>query len=209
MTPINYRGLGIQKTGGKNFALLASLNWRFKKIKNHLWAKFLNKYQNRNQMHNMKCYPYDYYIWKILVKVYPLLYKGITQNVGNGNNTRIWEYNWIETTCSLRQTIQGPLNRNESNLLLNELLTDNNWNVSCLSLVFPSKVKQYIENTYIQTHSHKTNTFFWNNSNDSLFNTKSAYAMYLQTIFEPTISMNYKNIWIWKTNIIKKIKFFQ
>lgn len=93
-------------------------------------------------------------------------------------------------------------------MLLNELLTDNNWNYSCLSFVIPSKVKQSIENTYIQTHSHKIDTFFWNNSKDGLFNTKSAYAMYLQTIFKPTHNTNYKNIWIWKTNTINKIKFF-
>ncbi|KAK4707286.1 hypothetical protein R3W88_033133 [Solanum pinnatisectum] len=74
----------------------------------------------------MKYYPYDSYIWKSLSKTFPLFHKGLSWNVENGNKIKIWDDNWIEALYSLCKVIEGPLNKNDSNASVSQLIINNN-----------------------------------------------------------------------------------
>lgn len=199
ITPISSGRLGIQKISGKNFALLASLNWRFLKNKNQLWAKVLaNKCTYRGQMPNYKSYSYDSYIRKILVSSFSLFFTCISWNIGDGYNIFIWKDKWIEASYSLRQVIQGPIHESKNKLLVSHLLTNNNWDLSNLSFGIPNDIRSPILNTYIQTSPHKKDKLFWNQSIHGNFNTKSAYIMYLSSINKTITNTNQIHDWVWK-----------
>ncbi|KAK4724028.1 hypothetical protein R3W88_026807 [Solanum pinnatisectum] len=89
------------------------------------------------------------YIWKSLVKTYPLFKKGISWNISNGEEVNLWEDKWIEATLTLRETIQGPLTEQDIHLLVSHMLSNNSWDPSKLSFDIPSHIKESILNTYI------------------------------------------------------------
>ena len=72
-------GLGIQSARGRNQALLAKLNWRFRMEKDALWAKDLrSKYCNSRRLHarakdKLPCSR----VWKAIQKGSDVFHKGI------------------------------------------------------------------------------------------------------------------------------------
>ncbi|KAK6793608.1 hypothetical protein RDI58_007061 [Solanum bulbocastanum] len=117
---------------GKTFAFIANLNWRFMNNKNLLWVKILGKkYKKTN--HNLrltKSHSYHSYIWKSIVKTFPLFYNGISWNINNGDNIHPWEDQWIEASHSLREVIQGPLNKHDLYLTVSRILSNEVWDFS-------------------------------------------------------------------------------
>jgi len=144
----------------------------------------------------MKYYPYDSYIWKSLSKTFPLFHKGLSWNVGNGNKIKIWDDNWIEASYSLRKVIEGPLNKNDSNASVSQLIINNNWDLSKLSFEIPRTISEAIQNTYIQTSPRKSDNYYWNTSNDGDFSTKGVYDIYLSVTCNPSINKNINHNWV-------------
>lgn len=66
-------------------------------------------------------------------------------NVENKNKIKIWNDNWIETSYSLRKSIKVPLNKNDFNTSLSQLIINNNWNLSKLSFEIPKTISEAIQ----------------------------------------------------------------
>lgn len=98
--------------------------------------------------------------------------KGISWNISDGMKIHLWDDNRIEASHSLRQVTHNPIHKSEINLLV--ITFDN-----------PLDMKASIITTYTQKSSHKIDTYFWNQSVDGKFNTKSVYELYLSNTRHP------------------------
>ena len=85
------RGFGIQSTRGRNLALLAKLNWRFRTEKDALWEKVLrSKYctSQRLNARNKDKLPCSR-VWQAIQKGSEVFNKGILWIPGRNSNLRV------------------------------------------------------------------------------------------------------------------------
>ena len=79
-------------------------------------------------------------MWSSLCMAKTISDKGTRWLIRNGASIKFWHDNWT-SSIPLRNTNQGPLNRNENALTIREVWDhDRNWSLDKLSFVLPRSV---------------------------------------------------------------------
>jgi hypothetical protein len=89
-------GLGFKNLRAFNEALLAKQGWRLINYPNSLVAQVLKaKYYPNDHFLQAKPKQQTSYSWKSIQNASWILRKGCYWTIGNGENTNIWDDNWI------------------------------------------------------------------------------------------------------------------
>jgi hypothetical protein len=89
-------GLGFRDAYAFNIAMLAKQSWRLLRNPNSLCAKILKaKYFRDGDVLGAQPREGMPYTWRSILKGLELLKKGVIWWVGNGENIRIWEDQWL------------------------------------------------------------------------------------------------------------------
>ena len=198
-------GLGLQTAKGRNVALLAKLNWRFNNEKEAPWAKVLRaKYCNSRRLtsSNIDRLPCSQ-IWRAMKKGREVFNAGNMWMVGRDSKMSFWHGNWTQRG-PLRHLIQGPLNFEESKWEVKDLMMDKGWNLSQISFVFPSKVSLMIHATPFPSVGRGSDSLAWRSNPRGVFDLKIAYSLVNGAAQDPSFLAK----WIWKANILPRIKTF-
>lgn len=109
----------------------------------------------------------------------------------------------------IRSLIQGPLNKNENNLTIKDILTNNTWNLNKVSFQFPESIKDIILTNPLKLIQPCTNSYSWKVDNNGRFSAKSTYNT-ISLLENPiTESNNLPNLsWLRKIHTLPKIKNF-
>ena len=92
--------------------------------------------------------------------------------MGNGLSIKFWIDKWMRGV-SPREVIKGPLNRSDSNMIMEDTIQGNEWNLEALSFEIPTDVLDRIKATPIQMFRSKEDTISWKFSQDEEFNSAS------------------------------------
>ncbi|KAL0012521.1 hypothetical protein SO802_007629 [Lithocarpus litseifolius] len=172
-------GLGIQSARGRNQALLAKLNWRFRTEKDALWAKVLrSKYCNSRRLHaRAKDKLHFFRVWKAIQKGSEVFHKGIRWIPGHNSSLSIWHDTWF-AKAPLRTLIQGPLLEEEESLQVKEVFRPLGWDWSKISVQIPNDILMEINAMpcYLGA-SIEEDRLIWNGGKHRDFALKSAYSL--------------------------------
>lgn len=126
--------------------------------------------------------------------------KGLKWIPGSCSNLNIWEANWIPKSSELRKVIAGPLNNNNSNLLIKDIWTNGKWALEKISFNLPVD----ITNCILTLHPNigKTDKITWVLTGDEKFISKSCYNLSTHSD-QPPIDFS----WIWELKCPRKMKF--
>lgn len=105
----------------------------------------------------------------------------------------------------LQNLIQGPLNINEENLRVKDVLVNGVWDFSCISFDVSPQLVHSIKAIPVRSASFNIDSIIWASSSCGEFDPRNAYNL-VATISVPPIQFD--GAWIWKLDIIPKIKFF-
>lgn len=95
-----------------------SLAWRFNHQPITLWTRVLtNKYNSIGTIQPTS----GSRTWISLAKAWQTCTEASTCSVKDGHHVRFWLDRWIPNNTPLRNTIQGPLNKNDEDLKLTEV----------------------------------------------------------------------------------------
>lgn len=187
-------GLGLQSARGRNTTLLAKLNWRYHTDKEASWAQVL--WSNANKL---PCCP----IWKAMKKAVETFDRGSRWLIGRESNLKVWSSNWTNKG-SLRQLIQGLLPLEASQLENKDFCQEAGQDWSKIPFDLPLEIKMLIQATSVLLTSRGRDILAWSESPNGNFNLKSAYV--LASGFETMTQ--FLGSWIWKANILPRIKTF-
>uniref|UniRef100_A0A803MRR9 Reverse transcriptase domain-containing protein n=1 Tax=Chenopodium quinoa TaxID=63459 RepID=A0A803MRR9_CHEQI len=132
-------GLGIRCFKALNKAHLLKLWWRMLNQEGNLVVQILkDKYSKPNNL--FRAFSSGSHLWKSMGKVWDIFKSCIQWGVGDGVDVFAWYDNWVGLG-DLRSLIQGPLQREEEDIMLEECISNGQWwNFSKLSFVFPEDI---------------------------------------------------------------------
>lgn len=141
-------GLQIKDAFFQNQAFVVGLAWRFLNNASFSpWTDVLHaKYLPKNLFHPFRIpsiKSYDSPIKKFLVKGWFVCQNHMKWSIGDGTSSFFWFDKWIDNlSSSLASTIHGPLNRQDFNLKVSDLLHNGQWNLNSLSYPLPSHIQK-------------------------------------------------------------------
>lgn len=109
-----------------------------------------------------------------------LFAKGLAWNIDSCSQINLWEDRWILGKYTLKELVHGPLDKEDSNKSLSHIIPNKKWNLRALQYHLPPKINTYIKQTYIPFSYNARDTFFWKETEDGNFTTKSAYMISLK-----------------------------
>ena len=171
-------GLGIQAARVKNIVLLSKLNWRMSHEQNAPWAKvLLKKYCStwRVRLRDSEKLPSSPN-WKAISLGFPIFKNGICWGIGNGHGVRAWLDNWINGD-SFQGMIEGPLRKEDQELIVADLCRDHEWRWELLSFDLPDSIKNKVKAIAIQLFGNRKDSIMWKYSKYGDFSTNSAYQL--------------------------------
>ena len=130
------RGLGIQEARGRNLTQAAKLCWQMENSKNGGWADVLRKKYMAGSASKPKAYIRAWKAVKIGRNIYV---KGSKWTVGYNSLLSFWNDKWLNIG-TIRSLIESPLNQGESEVCIKDVITNNGWDLSNLSFVFPNYI---------------------------------------------------------------------
>ncbi|OMO66560.1 reverse transcriptase [Corchorus capsularis] len=197
-----FGGINVKKAKWRNLTFMAKLIWRIKKKPNEQWVKCLRAKYNSSLLD--KRATNNSITWSSICKGKRIFQNGCKKIIRTGNQTSFWHDRWA-TDFSLRSLIQGPLNRDEEELLVSHYLLDNGgWNLGILSFVFPSEIEDLITSTVSSPYSFGEDKMSWSNSSSGDFSLQTAYSL---AIKDPRDSNPFWSK-LWKANCYPRVKYF-
>ncbi|KAF7842169.1 reverse transcriptase [Senna tora] len=196
-------GLGIVKSKERNLAFLAKLCWRIDHEGNAIWAKLVKHYVLKG---SSSISP----LGRGLILGDLLLRSGLRKNIRAGIGTNFWWDDWIPLG-PIRNLISRPLNKDEDNLMVNEVAVEvGSWNWNLLSFDLPFQIKSNVISIACNKNSQEPDISSWKLSSSGIFSLKTAYnlACCNERGGLPVASSNSDLRWIWKLPCYPKIRFF-
>lgn len=161
-------GLGLHKAKDKNFCNLANLAWRTITNPTTPWAQLIINAANTKNTRNTS------FIWKSIQKGREICSKGINWQLHHHSNMNIWETNWIPNLGSLRNTIEGPLSKND---YLRNIFDGKKWHLANISLNLPNDIKDFISKIKILVQHPNNDIPIWSVNTKGIFTTKTCYSL--------------------------------
>ena len=101
--------------------------------------------------------------------------------------------------------MEGPLNRDEDLLLINDMIYEGSWNLNLCSFDFPAVLRMKIKAIPIPFSDARVDGLCWSNSPSGEFNGRSAYKLACGV---SQLQCNFKGQRIWKLDTLPKIQCF-
>lgn len=115
-----------------------------------------------------------------------------------------WHDKWLSMGL-VRSVVEGPLQRGEDNILVNDVICSGRWDFSFLSFDFNQLVQQAILATPLRRVAVSGDQRCWISSMNGEFDSKNAYML---AIGEDTHTPDFHGKWIWKLATLPKIQIF-
>ena len=158
-------GLGLQSAKGRNIALLAKLNWRFKIEREAPWAVVLKrKYcsPRRSIARNANKLPCSS-VWAAMKKGMNTFDEGCRWIVGRDSSLSVWNSNWTQRG-PLRHLIQGPITQEARLLEMKDFMLHTGWAWDKIPLELPYDIKMLIQATPTAHTCRGVDKVAWANS---------------------------------------------
>lgn len=141
----NDGGLGIRDMMAFNKALLAKQAWRLITRPSTLLARvFKAKYYRKTGFLEARTYQTSSLAWRSIIQTQPLIKKGLHWAIGNGEQIRVWQDNWL--LGHPQSTPTGPGMYIHPNLKVKDLFSSRtfSWNQPLLHQLFQPEDVQRI-----------------------------------------------------------------
>ena len=166
-----------------------------------LVAKYLTSHR-LEQRRSARCSS----VWSTCKRGGPIYVKGLKWNVRNGESINVWRDFWLPIG-RLRNLIEGPLNRIEEQIIVNQCFDNEGaWISQIISFVLLDQVLNVIKATPLSLNHNAEDTLHWAFSKDGIFSLKSAYM--LGRNLDPLNLVIIPIAWVWKVIAPPKIQFF-
>ncbi|KAF5477145.1 hypothetical protein F2P56_003817 [Juglans regia] len=207
-------GLGFRDFESFNLALLAKQGWRIIQVPDSLAAKVLKmKYFPTSDFLQAKMGVRPSFMWRSLCAARELIKKGSIWRIGNGQDTKIWNYRWLPQPSSYM--VQTPIQVLHAEARVAELITEETkqWNRGLVVSVLGNEVAEVVFKIPI-SFTGASDRLIWLGTKDGQFTVKSAYHKQkeLQDLNKGQTSYRAKNLkdWtgFWKLQIPNVTKVF-
>ena len=166
-----------------------------------LVAKYLTSHR-LEQRRSARCSS----VWSTCKRGGPIYVKGLKWNVRNGESINVWRDFWLPIG-RLRNLIEGPLNRIEEQIIVNQCFDNEGaWISQIISFVLPDQVLNVIKATPLSLDQNTEDTRYWAFYKDGIFSLKSTY-MLARNLDPLNLVMN-PIAWVWKVIAPPKIQIF-
>lgn len=116
------------------------------------------------------------FIWKNLLLGQKTFLYYTKWAIGDGSLIRFWLDPWINTLPKpLAYYLEGPLNKNDLNLTLKEVRSNNTWYFTNLSYPIPTVIQGKITDTLIPQYIIHQDTLCWGITTNVVFSVSSCY----------------------------------
>lgn len=137
---IEFGGLGIQRLGIKNNALIVSLSCRLFKSPTQLWAATpLHKYNK----HALTSWGHSH-TWKNILLGWAHCQLGLQWNIGTNSLLKYWTDAWLAPAITMRSLISGHLPFNHQNTTIANYMTINVWDWDKCPFDVPTTIKMLV-----------------------------------------------------------------
>ena len=204
--PKELDGLGLHSMKDRNLAILAKLCWRLASDQGAPWAQMLAaKYLTPHRLEQRRSAPCSS-VWTACKKGGPIYVKGLKCAVRNGESINVWRDFWLPIG-KLRNLIEGPLNRIEEQILVNQCFDNEGaWISQSISFMLLDQVLNVIKATPLSLDQNTEDTRYWAFYKDGIFSLKSTY-MLARNLDPLNLVMN-PIAWVWKVIAPPKIQIF-
>jgi hypothetical protein len=210
-------GLGFRDMELFNLALLARQAWRLLINPNTLSAKVLKAiYYPDTDILKAELGPRPSKIWRAITEGKEVLQLGLIKRIGTGQNTKVWEDNWLPRDTRLRPITATAV---DPPILVSELIdqTNRSWNIQTLETFFLPMDIEVILSIPLGTVRH-IDQWAWHFEKNGIFSVRSCYRMLVKTKSDreawldgrPSSSGNEQKSWcsLWKIKVPSKIRVF-
>jgi hypothetical protein len=210
-------GLGFRDMELFNLALLARQAWRLLINPNTLSAKVLKAiYYPDTDILKAELGPRPSKIWRAITEGNEVLQLGLIKRIGTGQNTKVWEDNWLPRDTRLRPITATAV---DPPILVSELIdqTNRSWNIQTLETFFLPIDIEVILSIPLGTVRH-IDQWAWHFEKNGIFSVRSCYRMLVKTKSDreawldgrPSSSGNEQKSWcsLWKIKVPSKIRVF-
>ncbi|KAL0005393.1 hypothetical protein SO802_012954 [Lithocarpus litseifolius] len=143
--------------------------------------------------------------WKAMKMGMEVFKKGIRWIPGKNSELSLWDDNWA-SNGPLQSLIQGPIEAEEEHLKVRDMLRNDGWDWSDISLQIPEEVLMEIRSIpYSMTAPNEDDRLVWNGENKGDFDLKSAYNLAIGSMDGGD---KFTGRWIWKSETLPRIKTF-
>lgn len=205
-------GLGFRDLQKFNIALLAKQAWRILRDPSSLITRlYQGIYHPSTTFLKAQTGHYASYGWRSIQEGKELLKRGLRNRIGNGENIRIWEDNWIPTIPP--RPAHGPIL--DTKMTVSDLWLPNKreWDPTIFEGVLTPEDQQLVSTLYLSTHAQQ-DTHEWVYTKNSKYTVRSGYwvATHVdlaedEAILPPKGSVDLKQE-VWKLKIAPKIQHF-
>lgn len=115
-------------------------------------------------------------MWQGLRKGRDAFNAGTKWVIKSNNNLRFWTDNW-SLQGRVRNLVQGPLNREEGNMKVKEVISLNGWDWSKISFYLPLSIKMEIQATPYAIVATDEDRMSWVANSHGNFDLKSVYNL--------------------------------
>ena len=115
-----------------------------------------------------------------------------------------WNDNWLNIG-TIKPLIEGSLNQGESEVCIKEVTTNNGWDLTNLSFVFPKHILKAVRATLLRRFAVREDHRSWISSLNGEFDSRNAYLLAIDENLETPY---FHGKWIWKLQTLPKIKMF-
>jgi hypothetical protein len=174
--PKHLGGLGFRDIELFNLALLAKQAWRIMQHSDSLSARLLKAiYFSNEHFLNAALGSRPSQIWRAILDGRDVLQQGLIRRIGNGENTFIWEHNWLPRDAGMRPIAAKTPNppRRVSELIDH---TSMQWKEDIIHHHFYGMDAQVIKNIPL-SYNRQDDFWAWHYERSGLFSVKSAYRM--------------------------------
>ena len=156
--PKELDGLGLHSMKDRNLAILAKLCWRLASDQGAPWAQMLAaKYLTPHRLEQRRLVPCSS-VWTACKKGGPIYVKGLKCAVRNGESINVWRDFWLPIG-KLRNLIEGPLNRIEELILVNQcFVNEGAWISQSISFELLDQVLSVIKATPLSLNQNTKDT---------------------------------------------------
>lgn len=138
-SPKEEGGLAFRSLRMVNSAYMMKLGWELITKREALWVQVLRfKYKCGNlQMPNVTCGSRASHIWRGLTQSWPMVDKGISWIIRNGQSLKFWQDQWVPGVGVLGDYTVSPIPDHYWHLTINNYTSNGEWDWSVISNFLP------------------------------------------------------------------------
>ncbi|KAJ1399437.1 Ribonuclease H-like superfamily [Sesbania bispinosa] len=195
ITPRKQGGLGVWSARLANISLLGKLLWALLQGEDKLWVQvFTAKYSSNASILGAPVSNGSSHIWKSIVKAKVALRDGFNFRIGDGASS-VWYCDWSGhgKLCNMVPYVHIS----DTTLCLQDLLVDNNWELSAIHIPLPPFVSDLFNLIRPVCVPSLSDCWLWTGNSNGVYSTSSGYAWLIDKELDLRHQRDHFN-WVWK-----------